>query len=230
MESELLRLNGILWSVFRMAERSWLLRPQVAENALTHIQNAVLRLEEVEIPLLEDTVAAYDSLLLTFGSKDINLQKILQSIKESNDNTRRNFKSHEIKVCYDLGLDWNEVENKTNLSKEEIISIHTSTQYSIAMFGFLLGFMFLEGLDQRIWVPRKDNPRTKVDSGSVGIGGEQTGIYSLESPGGWQIIGRTPDQFFDINNKTPTNFTAGDIITFRKISSKEFESLEKKNG
>ena len=122
------------------------------------------------------------------------------------------------------------MENKTNLSKEEIISIHTSTQYSIAMFGFLPGFMFLEGLDQRIWVPRKDNPRTKVDSGSVGIGGEQTGIYSLESPGGWQIIGRTPDQFFDINNKTPTNFTAGDIITFRKISSKEFESLEKNNG
>ncbi|HAW80881.1 MAG TPA: allophanate hydrolase [Balneola sp.] len=169
-------------------------------------------------------------MLLTFGSKDINLQKILQSIKESNDNTRRNFKSHEIKICYDLGLDWNEVENKTNLSKEEIISIHTSTQYSIAMFGFLPGFMCLEGLDQRIWVPRKDNPRTKVDSGSVGIGGEQTGIYSLESPGGWQIIGRTPDQFFDINNKTPTNFTAGDIITFRKISSKEFESLEKNNG
>ena len=230
MESKLLRLNGIFWSVFRMGEKSWLLRPKISENVLTHIQNTALRLEEVEIPELEDIVPAYDSLLLIFNSKEINLQKILVSVEETNAKTNHNLKYHEIKVCYDLGLDWNEMENKTNLSKEEIISIHTSTEYSIAMFGFLPGFMFLEGLDKRISVPRKDNPRVKVASGSIGIGGEQTGIYSLESPGGWQIIGRTPNQFFDINRDKPTNFTAGDIITFQKISLEEFESLEKTNG
>jgi len=98
------------------------------------------------------------------------------------------------------------------------------------MMGFMPGFIFLDGLDQRIAVSRKEKPRIKVPSGSVGIGGNQTGIYSLESPGGWQIIGRTTESFFDVKKTPPTELKAGDKIRFKPISNEEFDKVVAKNG
>ena len=95
------------------------------------------------------------------------------------------------------------------------------------MLGFLPGFSYLGGLDERIHTPRLANPRIKIPAGSVGIGGAQTGIYPLESPGGWQLIGKTPVKTYDSDRKDPILFEAGDCIRFVPISEAEFEKIEK---
>ena len=95
------------------------------------------------------------------------------------------------------------------------------------MLGFLPGFSYLGGLDEKIHTPRLANPRIKIPAGSVGIGGAQTGIYPLESPGGWQLIGKTPVKTYNPDRKTPILFEAGDYIRFVSISQEEYEKIEK---
>ena len=95
------------------------------------------------------------------------------------------------------------------------------------MIGFVPGFPYLGGLSEKLTSPRKQNPRPAIPAGSVGIAGQQTGIYPLETPGGWQIIGRTPIKLFDVNRQQPSLLKAGDKIKFEQISLKEFEQLER---
>ena len=109
------------------------------------------------------------------------------------------------------------------LSREEVIRIHSGQDYLIYMLGFLPGFPYLGGLDQRLFTPRLDNPRTRIPAGSVGIGGEQTGIYPMESPGGWQLIGRTPLNLFSPDNGGKLMYEAGDRIRFVPISEAEYK-------
>ncbi len=231
MESGSLQLNGISWSVFRLGEKAWLLQPEVSERVLEHIHSTSDLLEQSRIDGLQDIIPAYDSITLIYDTQfkyDPDIISDISSSTEQHLSTEKNI--FEIKVCYELGMDWSEVEVKTGLSKEEVISIHSTQNYTLAMMGFMPGFIFLDGLDRKIAVPRKETPRIKVPSGSVGIGGKQTGIYSLESPGGWQIIGRTTESFFDINKTPPTKLKAGDKIRFNPISKDEFDKLVVKNG
>ena len=181
MELGSLQLNGISWTVFRMGETTWLLQPNAEKGLLDVIHQAAFLLEFSEIQGLTDVIPAYESLTVIFSSSDINAKEVLSGLETKNIESELNSKTHEINVCYELGMDWKEMETKTGLTKEEIISIHSSQEYTIAMMGFLPGFIFLDGLDDRISVSRKENPRTKIPAGSVGIGGHQTGIYSLES-------------------------------------------------
>jgi inhibitor of KinA len=227
----LLHLNGISWSVFRLGETAWLLQPKVSEKILEHVHSTSDLLEQSKIDGLQDIIPAYDSITLIYDSQfkyDPDMLSDISSSTEQHLSREKNI--FEINVCYELGIDWNEVEVKTGLSKEEVISIHSTQNYTLAMMGFMPGFIFLDGLDQRIAVSRKEKPRIKVPSGSVGIGGNQTGIYSLESPGGWQIIGRTTESFFDINKTPPTELKAGDRIRFKPISKEEFDKMVAKNG
>ncbi|RFS13510.1 5-oxoprolinase subunit PxpB [Emticicia sp. C21] len=122
----------------------------------------------------------------------------------------------EIPVVYD-GEDLAFVAEHNQLSIEEVIQIHTQATYRVFMMGFLPGFAYLGGMDERISTPRKSTPRTKVPSGSVGIAGKQTGIYPLESPGGWQLIGRTSLPLFDSNSSNPTLLKAGDLVRFIEV-------------
>ena len=231
MESELLQLNGFSWSPFRIGETSWLIQPQISVEVLDCIHSTTDLLEKGDLEGLIDIIPAYDSITLIFDSIISDLSdKISKEYSGRGKVSASNFRIHEIKVCYELGLDWNEMEEKTQLRKEEIISIHSSQEYSLAMMGFLPGFIFLEGLDDRISVTRKETPRVKVPAGSVGIGGNQTGIYSLESPGGWQIIGRTGESFFDVTKKPPTKLKPGDKTRFKPISKDEFDKIVSKNG
>lgn len=183
-------------------------------------------LEAAEIPGLVDVIPAYESIALVFD-REIEVSHIISEYinssihRSSGQDVTAN--KIEVPVCYELGLDWQEVEAYTGLSKNEIIQKHTGGKYTVAMMGFLPGFLYLSGLDKTIACPRKEDPRTNIPAGSVGIGGYQTGIYSLKSPGGWQIIGRTPNTFFDVHSSPPTNIRFGDIITFTQISKKEFE-------
>ncbi len=228
MELPSLQFNGNSWSVFRLGEKAWLLTPQVDSGSLAVIHQAANSLEKASIASLIDIVPAYNSLTLIFSRKNIDLTKELSHVNFASE--IQDVQTHVVQVCYDLGLDWKELEAHSGMSKEEIITIHSSVDYTIAMMGFLPGFVFLEGLDERLFIPRKDNPRTKIPASSVGIGGSQTGIYSLESPGGWQVIGRTPQSFFDVRNEPPGKLKAGDKVVFESISKNEFIKLSGQNG
>ena len=135
-----------------------------------------------------------------------------------------------IPVCYggDYGPDLAFVAQHAGLSEREVIRRHTAPKYRIYMLGFLPGFPYLGGLDPALFTPRLQNPRTAIPAGSVGIGGQQTGIYPVASPGGWQLIGRTPLKLFDPDR--PLRYAAGDRIRFAAITPQQFETLAQKEG
>lgn len=228
MELKSIQFKGVSWKVFRLSEKSWLLNPEVQNNVLELIHETSNAIESARISTLIDLIPAYDSLTLVFNSSDINIERVLSSINQLTKKSISNI--HEINVCYNMGLDWEEMESVTGLKKKAIISIHSSKEYTIAMMGFLPGFVFLEGLDTRISASRKSNPRIFVPKGSVGIGGNQTGIYSLESPGGWQIIGKTSQSFFNVEQIPPTTLQAGDKVRFIPISKEQYLKQESHNG
>lgn len=124
-----------------------------------------------------------------------------------------------------VGPDLPFVAAHAGLSPEEVISIHSGTLYRVYMLGFAPGFSYLGGLDPRIHAPRLKTPRVRVPAGSVGIGGAQTGIYAVESPGGWRIIGRTPLKVYDPSREDPVLVKAGDLLRFVPISEEEFLRL-----
>lgn len=134
----------------------------------------------------------------------------------------------EIPVCYDreFGLDLDRVAEHTKLSEREIVDLHSTGEYRVACIGFVPGFTFLAGLPKNLATPRRDVPRKEIAAGSVGIGGAQTGIYPLRSPGGWNLIGRTPLRLFDPANNPPTLLCPGDRVRMRAITREEFESLK----
>jgi len=131
-----------------------------------------------------------------------------------------------IPVCYDpeFGFDLNRVAEHAKLSEREIVNLHSSAEYRVACVGFVPGFPFLAGLPKSLATPRRDVPRKEIPPGSVGIGGAQTGIYPLRSPGGWNLIGRTPLKLFDPTIDPPTLLAPGDRVRFRAITREEFES------
>ena len=140
----------------------------------------------------------------------------------------------EVPVLYggEYGPDIENIASHNNLSVEEVIKIHTSGEYLVYMLGFTPGFPYLGGMDKRIATPRLTTPRTKIPAGSVGIAGEQTGLYPIESPGGWQLLGRTPLNFFDPMKENPFIVTSGQYIKFTAISKKEYDEITEqvKNG
>jgi len=149
------------------------------------------------------------------------LQTMLLRIKVD---TAPNSKLWEVPVLYgeEFGPDLNFVASHNYLSPEEVISIHTAADYLIYMIGFAPGFPYLGGMSEKIAVPRKTTPRSAVLAGSVGIAGNQTGIYPIPTPGGWQIIGRTPLSLFNPHRDPPVFMRAGDVVRFVPISPAEF--------
>ena len=135
-------------------------------------------------------------------------------------------------VCYggDFGPDIDFVADTHGLTKDEVIRIHTETTYQIYMIGFTPGFCFLGGLSEQLHTPRLETPRTKVPEGSVGIANAQTGVYPLESPGGWRLIGRTPVRLFAPEKDTPLLYRAGDMIRFMPIDKNEYDRLYAERG
>ena len=132
----------------------------------------------------------------------------------------------EVPVCYSrkYGIDLDEMAEKLGLTIDQIIVLHTQKKYRVYMLGFLPGFAYMGEVDDRIALSRRDQPRLKVDAGSIGIAGKQTGIYPLDSPGGWQIIGKTPLKIFDKSSDDPVLFHPGDEVEFYSITEDEFEN------
>jgi inhibitor of KinA len=134
----------------------------------------------------------------------------------------------EVPVCYgdDYGPDLFDVAAYHSTSPEEVIKRHSQPDYLVAFIGFSPGFPYLLGLAPSLATPRLNTPRQKVPAGSVGIGGEQTGIYPSESPAGWRIVGRTPLRLFDLDKVNPCLFAAGDSLRFVPVSSEQFLEIE----
>ena len=140
-----------------------------------------------------------------------------------------NAKVVEIPVCYggEYGPDIEFVAKHNNLSVEEVIKLHTAPQYLVYMIGFCPGFPYLGGMDKRIATPRREVPRIEIPARSIGIAGEQTGGYPISTPGGWQIIGRTPIEMFNPKDEqNPSLLHSGDLVKFYAISEKEYLALK----
>ncbi|MBT8320060.1 MAG: 5-oxoprolinase subunit PxpB, partial [Eudoraea sp.] len=189
----------------------------------THLQETSFSSEEWEL------VAAYNSLTLINNQQSIDLSEyeeiLIQAYK-----TKRSSKAvtcwlWKLPVCYDLsfGIDLEEVAEKLEISKEELVHMHTRQPYLVYGIGFLPGFMYLGGLPQALEVPRKSNPRLDVHKGSVGLAGKQTGIYPQESPGGWNIIGNCPLPIFNVSKDPPCFISVGDRVQFYEISKAAYE-------
>ncbi|MCQ2557857.1 MAG: 5-oxoprolinase subunit PxpB [Oscillospiraceae bacterium] len=188
-------------------------------------------IREQHIPGLVDMIPTYCSLLINYDPRVILYDALVERLSQlmkmeiAADSGRK--RVFEIPVCYggELGPDLQIVADHANLSPEEVIRIHTSTDYLIYMLGFLPGFTYLGGLDEQIHTPRLPNPRLLIPAGSVGIGGSQTGIYPLDSPGGWNLIGRTPVKTYDPNRAVPILVEAGDYIRFVSIDRAEYDRI-----
>ncbi len=190
---------------------------------------SILEIEDWEL------VPAYNSLTLIQKDKPIDFENFKQQLLQCYD-TRGKSRPRtrylwRLPVCYDLdfGIDLKEVSDTLGLSVPEIIALHTKNTYTIYGIGFLPGFTYLGGLDLAMEIPRKKNPRLKVEKGSVGIAAKQTGIYPQESPGGWNIIGNCSIPIFDATKEPPCFFKVGDRIQFYAIPRAEY-NLHKIEG
>ena len=163
-------------------------------------------------------------------SSNVRIKQIVEFLKESISNAKNEEipKGTEIKVPVvyggEFGPDLRRVSDYSNLTENEVIERHTQRSYLVYFIGFSIGFPYLGGMDESIATPRLKSPRKKVDSGHIGIAGSQTGIYPLSSPGGWNLIGKTPVDVFDIDNPTSSKIKMGDRLNFIRIDESEFEN------
>ena len=181
------------------------------------------------VPTFCSLMICYNPIIIPFENLCLALEGKLKGLSAEQTQMK---KITLIPVCYGgaFGPDLEFVAKKCNLSCEEVIKIHSEKDYLIDMMGFLPGFAYLGGLDPRLHVPRLDSPRTLIEAGSVGIGGGQTGIYPLASPGGWQLIGRTPIKPYDTNRAEPILYKAGEYLRFVPITLDEFVAIEMKQS
>lgn len=189
-------------------------------------------MREQHIEGIVDVIPAFCSLLINYDPRVLSYEELkermehLLKMETKTEATRKRI--FEIPVCYggEYGPDIENIAEHAGLSVEEVIKIHSSKDYLIYMLGFLPGFTYLGGLDERIHTPRLASPRLKIRAGSVGIGGSQTGIYPLDSPGGWQLMGMTPVRTYDPERQTPILVEAGDYIRFIPIDEEEFLRIQ----
>lgn len=198
------------------------------------VLDATARLRQA-LPQLE-CVPAYASVLLRFdplawrhgsGTPHQRVQTAVEAVLVSGKDHPAVPRNVEIPVCYggDFGPDMAALAAYAGLSEGDTIELHVSGDYRVAMLGFAPGFPYLLGLDARLAMPRRADPRQRVPAGSVAVGGSQTGIYPAELPGGWHLIGRTPLRLFDAKSTSPALLQAGDRVRFRAIDLASFARL-----
>jgi KipI family sensor histidine kinase inhibitor len=179
-------------------------------------------------------IPAYCSLTVGFDNAVTSFEELKSTIdsfanEEMNHLSSTSSRLVHIPVCYEspFKLDMLEVMEHTQLSRQSIISLHTSITFRVYMLGFVAGFAYMGTLPEVLKCPRKEVPRLKVPEGSVGLAGLQTGIYPTEAPGGWQIIGKTPLKMFDHDQPSPSLLQPGDQVQFKAINKQEFHEIEK---
>lgn len=180
-------------------------------------------------------IPAYNSLTVGIKTEEWTLGNAISAIQKTVDQLSEkqpvlDGRTYTIPVCYDapFDLDSTDVCEQTNLSKAELIEIHSSQTFRVYMLGFVAGFAYMGSLPPQVACKRKATPRIRVPKGSVGLAGIQTGIYPTEAPGGWQIIGRTPLNMFDGSRSETSLLRPGDHVKFRPIGHDEFKIIQLK--
>jgi KipI family sensor histidine kinase inhibitor len=204
---------------------------EISKDINRELRNLTDALDNLNYDFIREIVPTYRSIIVHYDSLKISFEKLKEKIIEAGntkmDSEEKKINIVEIPVLYgeEAGPDLEEVAKHNGLSIEDVIKIHSSGEYLIYMLGFTPGFPYLGGMDEKIATPRLAKPRLKIPAGSVGIAGSQTGIYPMESPGGWQLIGKTPLDLFDPQSKDPFLLNAGDYIRFIPITKEEYDSV-----
>ena len=211
----------------------------IDEPTNRRVRAASALLDACALPCIADQVPAFASIAVHYdpalveGTDDdgspyerlvSSLAELLADLHENEMPTPRVV---EIPVCYggaDLGPDLEDVALQHGIGIDDVIRVHSNGDYLVYMVGFMPGFAYLGGLAPELATPRRSSPRTAVPAGAVGIGGQQTGVYPLVSPGGWNLIGRTPLRIFDASRENASLLEAGDRVRFVPISRKDFDS------
>ncbi|MDD6657533.1 MAG: 5-oxoprolinase subunit PxpB [Lachnospiraceae bacterium] len=206
---------------------------KIDEKINDEVQALTRQIKSASFPGVVEILPTYRSLLVFYDSSQISYKKLSKKIGSFHrDSTGQEAGSKKIRIvpCLyggEYGPDLSDMADQLGMSEAEIINIHKSVDYKIYMLGFLPGFVYLGGLDERIHMPRLDVPRTKIPERSVGIGGNQTGVYPMESPGGWRLIGSTPLNFYNPASNPPVLCEAGEYIRFEPVTKQEYERIRK---
>lgn len=204
---------------------------EIEEAANAKIRGLSITILNNKIPGIIEIVPTYRSLMVIYDPIEIEFDALVDRIKSLegsiNESSLPEPNVIEIPTLYggEYGPDIQFVAEHNKLSVDEVIKIHSSVEYLIYMLGFTPGFPYLGGMSKKIETPRLKTPRTKIPAGSVGIAGKQTGIYPIESPGGWQLIGRTPVRLYDPQRSEPVLLGAGDYIKFVPINENEYKDI-----
>ena len=182
-----------------------------------------------------ELVPTYCSLLINYDVLKIDYSTLVEKLKTFLNNNLETAEGEEVTLVEiptlyndEFGPDLSYVAEYNKLSKEEVIKIHTGTDYLVYMLGFMPGFTYLGGMSEKIATPRLESPRLQIYPGSVGIAGKQTGMYPSMSPGGWRIIGRTPLKLYNPDSDTPVYISSGDYVRYVSISEEEYNDILKK--
>lgn len=231
------------YKIYRLAESAISIDfGNAIEEALNdYVLLFFLHLEKQRVQEITDLIPCYSSLTVVYDPMklekesspfDLMVKKITVVLTDVNWNAVLPSRLIEIPVCYDesLGTDLKRISTEKKLTVEEAISLHASKTYRVYMIGFLPGFAYMGSVDHRITMPRKIKPDRVIKAGSIGIAGIQTGIYPTNSPGGWNIIGRTPLAMFNVNSEDPAFLKAGDRVKFVPITLTDFSSFNQYRG
>jgi len=206
---------------------------EINERVNRQVVHAKQKINELKIESITELVLSYTSLIIYFDVLQTTAEEIIGQIQniEFDDlgSGKFEYKVIEIPVCYGgkYGPDINSFK-EDGLSPQDVIDLHSEKEYLVYMLGFMPGFPFLGGLDEKLYKARLSTPRTKIPAGSVGIGGQQTGMYPFESPGGWNLLGRTPVPLYDeYRGDDAILYEAGDRIIYKPIDEKRFKEIEK---
>ncbi len=182
-----------------------------------------------------ELVPTYCSLLINYDVLKIDYNTLVEKLKTFLNNNLETAEGEEVTLIEiptlyndEVGPDLSYVAEHNKISKEEVIKIHTGTDYLVYMLGFMPGFTYLGGMSEKIATPRLESPRLQIYPGSVGIAGKQTGMYPSMSPGGWRIIGRTPLKLYNPDSDTPVYISSGDYVRYVSISEEEYNDILKK--
>ncbi len=207
---------------------------EISEPVNRKVMTALHALDRAALPGVMELVPTYTSVCIHYDPNLLSFTALQEWIRQIplHDSLQKDplaGRTVEIPVCYggDFGPDLEFVAQHNQITAAEVIHRHSAGEYLVYMLGFLPGFSYLGGMDPSISCPRLTSPRTRIPAGSVGIAGGQTGIYPLESPGGWQLIGRTPRKMFQIKEGQPQfTLSAGDRVRFVPIDAETFSRME----
>lgn len=207
---------------------------EIAKDINAKIRNVVRFLDEANLEGIEEILPTYRSIMIMYDPIKMQYDELVKLLEIFSNKTAEGekeiIKIVEIPTLYggEYGPDINFVAEHNNITMDEVIKVHTGTDYLVYMLGFTPGFTYLGGMSEKIATPRLSSPRKKIPAGSVGIAGSQTGMYPSETPGGWQLIGRTPLKLYNPENEPPVMLSAGDYVRYVSITEEEYLYIQKK--